>query len=198
MKLRNVLSMVLILILFSCQKGEEDPVFSVVTRKSRITGDWLVKNSVRTSSDVTSTYADNIIEYNYGDSLIVSREMDWNLSFQRDGIYVVTQIEYVPEDTLLGDKAYTLSYTETGKWEFTGGNNSPSKSQLLLMKTESKTTRSDQGSNIVMHTFDGPNSGIVFDIIRLSSSDLKLAYDETISFGGGQLIEQAEIKLVKE
>jgi hypothetical protein len=190
--------LILLFVIASCQKGEEDPLFSLVTRKSRITGTWDVKIGASNTQEFSTKFADDQIEYNYGDTLIYSRSLDWQLSFQRDGVYTETKIEEIPEDLIQGTQAYTLTETETGIWEFTGGNESPSKSELLLMTTEIRRSRSDQGSNISLVTYDNPSSGKVFDIVQLSSKDLKLSVNETQSFGGGQITESASLELVKQ
>ncbi len=101
--------------------------------------------------------------------------------------YEFTEISSFPEDTTINRDAYTRDVIEDGNWEFTGGNGEPSKSQLLLMQTRREISESDQGSNVNITTTESPSSGIIYDIIKLSSDELKLQMSELESFGGGSM-----------
>jgi hypothetical protein len=55
------------------------------------------------------------------------------------------------------------------------------------MQTRREISESDQGSNVNITTTESPSSGIIYDIIKLSSDELKLQMSELESFGGGSM-----------
>lgn len=186
------------LMTFSCQRGEEDPVISLVSRKGRLSGDWTVKSYSAAMSGMTVTFDGTNVTYIYTDSLELTIPMTWTMSFEREGAFVSTKTEDFPENAETGEQAYSQTSVENGVWEFTGGNDAPAKSQLLLLVEEVKVTRTDQGSNINIVSIENPNTGIVYDIIKLSSDEMTLSYETVISDAFGQTTEIMEIKLSKD
>ena len=128
--------------LFGCQKGPEDPAFSLSTRKARLTGEWKVNNFSATRTGLIQEYDGESIEYTVNDILTFSRSLTWSFDFAKDGSYVTIRSEQVESDSLNNAQAYTSEQIEKGVWEFSGGNDSPSKSKLVLLVEELKTTRS--------------------------------------------------------
>ena len=196
----RLLSVALILILgvnLGCHKGEEDPVFSLVTRKSRIAGTWTVTKAESVNGVISQSYDGTTLTSTIDDTISAVYALEWEMSIDRQGGYTITYVANVPEDTVFNRAEYTETTEETGNWEFTGGNNSPSKSKLLLLLTERKITRSDQGTNVNVVTYDEAREGEVYDIVGLSSEDMKLSYSEIRSFGGGQDISSQTMELKK-
>lgn len=183
--------------LFSCQKGEDDPFFSLSTRKSRISGNWKVKSFIIKTSTLTQTFDGTQVTYSFGDSLSVGHNFAWEWTFDRRGAYTSITTEDFPEDTITKALAYTETNTVKGEWEFTGGNNATSKSELLLLPNYTESQRSDQGSNISAVSIEDPINGTVYHIKKLSSDELVLTYDQTVSSAFGQQQESAEIKFEK-
>ncbi len=171
--------------LFGCQKGPEDPAFSLSTRKARLTGEWKVNNFSATRTGLIQEYDGESIEYTVNDILTFSRSLTWSFDFAKDGSYVTIRSEQVESDSLNNAQAYTSEQIEKGVWEFSGGNDSPSKSKLVLLVEELKTTRSDQNSNVSVTTFENPRRATVYDIVGLSNEKLKIRFDEIQSYAGG-------------
>lgn len=196
---KPLLFLLCIPLLFSCQKGEDDPVISLRTRKARLSGEWKVVSYQAELDGLEISYEGGEINYRRGDTFDLSIPFTWTAVFDKEGTYHFIQTSDYPADTANeAPVAYTLTGEEKGIWEFTGGNNAPSKSQLLLMATEIRSTRSDQGSNIEVVTIDQPHQGDVYDIRELSNKDLVLTYEETVAFAFGKAVNKAEIKLKKQ
>jgi len=181
----------------SCQRGPEDPSVSLSSRKARMSGTWNVTSLTSMEDGVSSTAANGEITYTINDTSKIVLPFNWTMQFDRDGSYLSVLTENWPLDTVLGREAFARVKQHTGVWEFTGGNNTSSKSQLLVMVTENKVTESDRGSNIEIVSIKDPNSGRIYDIIGLSSKKLKIRYETTVNLAFGQRYEMAEIELEK-
>lgn len=188
----------LCLVFAGCHKGEDDPFFSLNTRKSRLAGTWVMQSFTEETPALSRAYDGTTMTYTMPDSTTASRTFSWEMDFEREGAYTITTVEDFPEDTAAKILAYTTTVTERGEWEFTGGNNSPSKSRLLLMATYRETKRSDQGALIAPEDTDNPVTGRVYHINRLSADELVLTYDETVSTAFGQAKTTGEAKLTKK
>ena len=197
MRLTSIILLLILGVISSCQKGEDDPVFSLFTRKSRISVTWSVTKAESLNATITQNFDGTTLTTIIDDTVRATYAYEWEMSIDRQGVYVITQVAVIPEDTVFNRAEYTETTEEKGNWEFTGGNNSPSKSKLLLLKTERKITRTDQGSNVNVLTYAASREGEVYDIVGLSSEDMKLSYFETRSFGGGQEVNSQTIELKK-
>ena len=178
---------IIILTFLGCQKGEEDPAISLISRKARLTGTWDLFEMSSATNQTTQEFQKGVLTSALNDTSITSTNYSLVYVFDRAGGYEFTEISSLPEDITINCDAYTRNVIENGNWEFTGGNGEPSKSQLLLMQTRREISESDQGSNVNITTTESPSSGIVNDIIKLSSDELKLQMSELESFGGGSM-----------
>lgn len=146
----------------------------------------------------TMMYQDSAMTYTLNDSISFTRTYGWQFKFTKDGSYEITTVEHFPEDTTNSTAAYVLTQSEKGNWEFTGGNNTPSKSQLLLLATEISSSRTDQGSNINVTTIEGPMEGMVYDMVRLANEELKLSFNEVTAYTTGSVEVSQDIALSKQ
>jgi hypothetical protein len=169
----------------SCQKGPDDPMFSLSTRKARITGEWKVESFSSNINGFTEDYNGESITYSEGDTLSYTRSLEWSFDFAKDGTYHILRTEEFEDDLTINQLRFTLEESEKGIWEFSGGNDSPSKSKLLLLVEEIKSMRSDRGSNVYVISYDNPRRASVFDIVGLSNEELKISFDETQAYPGG-------------
>jgi len=198
--------LIYLLILFSivplsCQKGDNDPALSLRTRKNRLTGTWEIESYEFNASfgDIRSISYDPTLGlvYESADSLSYSRTFSWEMVFDGDGLYSSIKNEDFPEDSINGSEAYKLTSIEKGIWEFTGGNDSPSKSKLAFFAEENSSTRTDQGSNIDITVISNTTSAFVYDIDRLTNKELWLTYDIVQTSAFEEQTESIEIKFVK-
>lgn len=186
----------------SCKKGEEDPYFSLRSRKNRLVGVWELDaySLTRDFGNIRSVSFDAdagqvvIIDE---DSLEVRRNFTWRIEFDREGGYKAIETERFAVDTVETPFQFTETRTTEGQWEFTGGNGEPSKSQLLLLPTVFSTTRSNQGANIQIQTIDGQIEGVLWNIDRLASNELWLGYEVVKAVAFDQETETVSLRFKK-
>ncbi len=180
----------------SCRKGEEDPFFSIKTRKARLAGEWQI-------SDASWTEGDSVAIYNGADLTILLDgieygpiQAEYNYNFTRQGEYVINRSVTYP-DNWKGNISigFTEEYEETGKWQFTGGaGETKEKSQLLLLPNKIQTSRFI-GSALDVISFRGQYEGRVINIVKLTESETKLSYDMELSDDLGSYRSSAQITL---
>ena len=199
--LAAILLLAMISALFpACRKGENDPAFSLRSRKARITGEWTMEAATWNKPDTTITYDGENTVFKYDtagttDTLQVQHSM----TFNKDGTYQEVIITDYPTGWRgNGLPAFTLTETLKGLWNFTGGNNdTKTKSQLLLRVTEVLKNASNAGSNIDAFTYQGQTGGFIYDIDRLANKELRLKYDLVTTANSGTFAEDAEMHYVK-
>jgi hypothetical protein len=198
------ISLVVVLMLPGCKKGEEDPFFSFSSRKGRLAGEWVVSsyNWSRNFGDTTSIIlsTDSMLTYSYGDSLESQTRLRWLWSFDKKGNYESGKEEFFGPKAFVNEPDSQVPYSETtinrGTWEFTGGNGEPAKSQLALLLKEVEYSRSDQGANIILYTISAPREAAVYSLVKLTKDELKLSYNVTRSYSFYDEEEQLDIILV--
>jgi len=180
------LIMTAVIILDGCKKGPEDPFLSFKSREKRLIGQWKVTEfRINGEDTLETTWADLPIQatppscgtlnvtYNY--------THDTRFNFDKNGRYDVTTkilttetINYSSPGTSCQNVTNTLVDTKSvtkGLWNFVGGSGSiKNKEQLVLTESE-----------------DGV-FGQVFNIIRLSSKEVKL-YQAVTDPTSGEVIK---------
>lgn len=206
-KLFAFLPVVIVLVMIagvftSCKKGDGDPFFSLLSRKSRMAGDWKVSNlsilySYKNVEEKT-TFDGNKKVYLYR---------------VKDSIWHVTQptphdsvADYLQEDIFTGyiyytmEKSGTFSYIESfrddstniaetnsveGLWYFTGGNKTSGfkNKELLALQVTKWVFDTEQGTPYTT-TYQGQNTLDIYEIYALKSKEvvLKVNTEETIGF----------------
>lgn len=168
-----------IAIAVGCQRGEEDPFLSLASRKARLSGVWNAVELTYQNGNESGEFDGTSLVVTKADSSEIEADFSWQIEFTREGDYTLTQTTEFEGDS--ATEANKVTYTETGNWEFSGGNASPSKSKLILMIEKTTIEQSNAGSNIGQQLITNPASASVFDIIKLSGDECKLAYDELLS-----------------
>ena len=88
--------------LSGCNKYDDGPAFSLLTKKQRLTGDWEIKKFI--------PYGQNNINVN-GNSM--------DIEFDKDGDFELTIVSVNTEYNYYGNPStYTEVYNEKGEWEF--------------------------------------------------------------------------------
>jgi hypothetical protein len=169
-----------LIFLAGCKKGEDDPFFSIYTRKARVSGDWkLDKGSltiVRDSSGIVSTQEYKFSEGGYtltaaGNTSVASGA--FSLSFTRKGEMTITQ-----KIASLSSSVPDISFKATGFWDFQNGTGEGrSKEKLYLQVTRVTEGRSD---NVLL--FNKGNAGFSYRLKELRNTEMVMvAENETVS-----------------
>lgn len=155
--------------IISCRKGPEDPLLSLTTRKNRISKNWKAYSYKIDGIELIQSYQSQ--NYNIsgcGKQVInTSVKKDILLSLTKNGSYKDSYLTVTVDSSSISSTEESCNLynyintdtdlkTHTGIWNFAGGtNNTSSREQLLIYQEETK-------------------EGVLWDIIRLASDELKL------------------------
>lgn len=181
----------------SCKKGENDPAFSLRTRKNRLTGNWEVTSYQKTVNDTTFIYSDGNEVKKVGEFSFQPLPKIITYNFDRLGAYTINiEINYPQNFNNSANPAYTSTYLHEGTWNFVGGEGqTPAKSKLLLMEEYREFTLSTGGSNVQAIEFDGQNTGLIYNIDELKYNKITLTYYKETSTDFGKNIESLNLVL---
>ena len=199
---RKILWLFLVLVmalplLNSCKKGDGDPMFSLYSRKARLTNDWKVSSLKQTlkynrttitttfdgSKKTVETYVPDTVVYTATDTLyeyrkFVSAKGSLLYSFDKSATYQI--------DEAFTDDTTGIQYTsqETGIWYFTGGGrDSDTKNKELLGLQTTKYVYNPLNPDTYTITYTGQSNMNIFHIYKLASNEVVLKYDveETVN-----------------
>lgn len=117
---------------FACKKGENDPLFSLLPRKTRLTGTWQMTNSQYSIGDTVYNYADDSLNISitdtsytifYTEIIDIKKDGTFEKSVNTNGQVVRTMGTWVfgKKNNTLGfkNKEYVL-FTITSIYRFVG------------------------------------------------------------------------------
>ncbi len=156
----------------SCKKGENDPAFSLKSRKARLVGDWVLKVGTR-----TETYSGGIVTYSYNGSTEIftpsigpstTNIYTQKISIYKDGTFV----QEINDDGKL--------LTIKGSWEFGRKNKDldlkDKETVIFICSSYTEVEDGDISSSTYTGTerFDEP---YIAQIDKLSSKELVILID---------------------
>ncbi len=182
----------------ACKKGENDPGFTLRSRKGRLAGTWTLNTATTAHGDTTTVYDGDSLAITL-DSITDKLKVTNTMQFDKNGTYgEITVTDYPTNWQSNGQPAFAQTVTISGIWNFTGGGGTvKSKSQLLLQVTERSVTASNSGSNVVTTAYSGQTQGFLYDIDRLATKELTLQYQFTTTGTQGTLENIGEYNFTK-
>lgn len=184
MKLKHIslllLTAIVLICLSSCiKKGEDDPLFSLRTRKARVVGKWKIKSGkeVYTNQfyasgphfdELTTTFSENSFEQTYkeADSTDISTgSLSYEMEFTKDGGFISTAIYNDISTTLL-----------KGKWDFTGKVGEHKNNDQIVINYTSRlfTSIGTYSVNNSSSIFEGNKSDQTYSIKELRNKTMVL------------------------
>lgn len=140
----------------SCKKGEDDPAFSLRTRKARVTGEWKAVQGTSYTSNEGIDYK-NTQEVTYTENTFNGIQIETSLNDIKKVTYAG---KYSYEITLDKNGNYEINQTSDGKefyskgrWNFTG-NIGKNKNKQQLVLTQTNNNGRNITGNFVNQTFD--------------------------------------------
>ena len=187
-KLHRILLILMIVILAlplleSCKKGEEDPWFSIYSRKHRLCLDWKIltyRKDIHTNdSIVTYTFDGTNNTYRkYKSNYVYTSPGTMRIIFSKNGNYEWSQ-------TITTDTSNYI-YTEKGLWYFSGGgkeSDTRSKELIALQKTEQTESFSDGGVNSTLsYMGSGDLTTSIYRLKKLASDEMIIENETTSTF----------------
>lgn len=165
----------------SCKKGEEDPSFSLISRKSRLCQDWKI-----TSYKKTIQTNDSIIAYTFDGSTF--RKIMSNYQYASPGSMV---LKFSKTGSYQWDQSATTDtssyiYSEKGQWFFTGGGketSSKTKELVALQKTDVTESFSSGSNNSTVSYFgSGDLETNIYHLRKLSSEEVIIDGETTMTY----------------
>jgi hypothetical protein len=185
MKIHRIILLLLGCSLFapSCKKGKDDPTFSFLTRKQRLTGNWEM-----TMGGASFTYYEPdkpvINDYfkfdngaltlneteTFGPPTIYTGRYSLILSFKKDGTFLFTE-------TITGIGKESL--TATGTWNFTSGVGKYKNKECVTMKISNVS-----GDGVNNHFFNCEDSEFTYKLTELRNKEIKIEASGTHYYTG--------------
>lgn len=169
----TLLALVLLATLFTtCKKGEEDPAFSLRTRKARLTGDWIM-----TEGSASITYFVYGAPYNdafkfdgsnltlnstesTGPPTIYVGKYSLSLSFKKDGTFTASE-------NFAGKP-----FNANGTWNFTSGVGKAKNKDGIVMKISGVSSGTSDD-----HLFNQLGMQMTYKLVELRNKEIKLQSD---------------------
>jgi hypothetical protein len=194
----SAIAVALPLLLISCKKGDDDPFFSLRSRKARVAGEWKVSefHGIQTQT-FQNGYIQGESNYNGSNVSIVTTYSDTNqqpelytyelsqaYTFEKDGTY--TAVERTQFNTR----------TETGTWTFLPKSKEDdlSKKEAIVLYVR-KVTHTN-GSNT--QNFTGFDEGETYVIRELRNKKMVWTVESSGPNGATQIETSAEITLTQD
>lgn len=194
---KNIVSVLILPVLFvllatGCRKGENDPWFSLHSRKARVAGSWTVTSGCGKDTEVNPSYTiTNEWSFNgsvktvntvtIGHDTVLSSSSDkYQLlcTFEKDGSFAIVENN---------GTSSAGSSTKRGTWNFADGEER--RSRLILSIT---TWETPSGS---LH-YEGSNCPVViYDIDELRNDKMVIAWEGSLTDRGATTTEKGSFVL---
>jgi hypothetical protein len=189
------LSLIAILLFTECRKGENDPLISLRSRKTRVAGSWKLKSGFQKteknspSGRSTSDYAYNTNVYSYSSSggYSVSEKYELTMEFRKNGSVTITEV--------LGQ--YT--YVTNGQWDFMAGvGKAKTKEDIVINTSLVQCFYSSYGVTTAVSSFSyrGTCTYKTFKIKELRNKKMVLTYEYFLQ--REDISETTEAELIME
>lgn len=174
-KTQALFFLLIVLIVVSCKKGEEDPSFSLRTRKNRVVGDWKIKSGrssyEETNSNGSISYSEGFqyteTGYTYTTGSGWSTQIyvgghSYSFKFNKDGTFTSLEI--------YDGQAITCK----GVWDFNAGVSKAKAKQEINVRYESVQNSSG------LKTYKGNQTSLTYSILELRNKKMKLRAEYSI------------------
>jgi hypothetical protein len=196
--IKQVSLFMLLAVLFAdCKKGENDPFFTIFTRKHRLTGTWKITEFERRFGDTTQSFDGTAIIQIAG-SEEARLPATFEYIFDKKGKYNISERITYPEG-YFGAKtpAITRLYSEEGIWNFTGGAGDTKSKSYLLLQPEIINARIEGSSEVSVTTYQNPMSGKTYYLDMLRNKSMRWKYEEVSSTPFGKEVQTGTVDFEK-
>ena len=173
--MRKIVSLSIIFISFffflSCKKGEDDPAFTLLTRKQRVAGDWKLQEGsitigIKDSNGSTASLIYKLNETTYtldevGKGAHFEDQFKLNISFTKAGAVTIKQV------------MDSISFEATGTWDFEGNVGKSNNKERMDIQLEEINTSSD-----LFRLFNKTETNFNYRIKELRNKKMVLVSEE--------------------
>lgn len=163
----------------SCKKGDNDPLFSLKTRKARISNEWKVSFSEINLGDTMVAFDGDVETILFGDVELAQIPSVQEYTFEKDGTYIIEISRSYPAgylDSAAGPS--TINTIEAGTWSFTGGTGEVKNKEQVLLLPNRWERRTEGFAEVEVKTWEGQNEGRIYNIDMLKSKEMRWQYDK--------------------
>lgn len=187
------------ILFIDCKRGEDDPVFSLRSRRNRLKGEWVLQKAKWINNDTTVAFENDLIlttmDTITSDSLTASIVYNFELS----GRYTIkSEYSYPGDFNNSNNLAFQLTNERIGIWNFNNGSSEdPNKSKLILIEEKVEETSSITGSNVEAFEIEGATIGFLYSIKELRYDKLVLEYNKSTLTEAGTSVSNGTLSFVK-
>ncbi len=173
--LSTIFISIIILSTTSCKKGENDPSFSLKTRKARVTAEWkLTSGQILLETIDGSEYSSSEITYDgstttYGTTSTLYSEI---LKIERDGTFTKIITEGETESS-------KITTTTTGVWYFISGSKAQDYKNKERVAFETLTTKTESEGQTTSETFTGTQEASIMVLDKLTRTEIIMKIDNS-------------------
>lgn len=182
MKIKNLLIVFLILTILisntNCRKGEDDPFFSIHTRKARLTNEWVLIEGSQTS---TQTIGQSSLTFDYvitEDSISYfdgyenqTKAYSETLTFNKDETFSIKSEQEYFETNI-------FTTTHAGQWSFISSDGDYKNKERVKLLIETMTTAYMGQSSTT--TYNQDDVSYILSLTKLSNDELNFDFDFTV------------------
>lgn len=173
-----VFASVILLTVSSCRKGEDDPFFSLHTRKARLTNEWILIEGSQTS---TQTIGESSLTFDYvitEDSISYfdgyenqTKAYSETLTFNKDETFCIKSEQEYFETNI-------FTTTHAGQWSFMSSDGDYKNKERVRLLIETMTTAYVGQSSTTTYSED--DVSYILSLTRLSNDELIFDFDFTV------------------
>jgi len=161
-----------------CKKGEDDPFFSIHSRKARVTGNWKIvySNVVSVYTDTSGTQTISTVSDGETYTTTLTTPMGTTVT---TGVQTM-QYEFFKNGTYKSNHYMGgMAMIDNGSWDFTSGVGSKKNKSQITIYSQSQVS---MGSNI---TYTGNYVNIAYDLKELRNNKMVWYYKTSSTQTGG-------------
>lgn len=171
-----ICSSLIILAFQSCKKGEDDPFFSLRTRKNRASGSWTLKSGYL---DVRIERAGSVSDEHYEFSETDLSYTELNTGKVENGISHHLKLELDKKGHFtIDEESYGVAFKADGEWDFEDGTGKGKNKEYLQLKITSVR----QGKLLYYDGFNKSTSNFAYRIKELRNKKLVLVSDKNMVY----------------
>jgi hypothetical protein len=159
--------------LLSCRKGEDDPAFTLLSRKARLTGMWKFQEGSLVVDGIDSTGRYNLLKYTFTADAYIMAVPGNGASF--NGAHHLTLTFGKKGEFSLDQALDTSSLKATGSWDFEGRVGKARARESVFM-----TLKEFDGSSQYIDLFNKSGSNCSYHIRELRNKRLVLETNDEL------------------
>jgi len=175
---------------YSCKKGENDPGFSLKTRKGRITAEWKLKEGQIIEETIEgSSFSTKVISFDGENMSYEGKSFPYSEIFtiERDGTFAKTLKSTTDYKVSQNQAPQTIDITtnQTGVWYFIGGskNQEYENKERVAFETLSIVTSSSEASYTpISEKYTGTQNAEILVLDRLARTEIIVTIDNSVEY----------------